>query len=184
VTGTGLSVPVTANGSRPPERPVKRAPKRDSGSVTRAMGRLRKEASPVSTLVNGCVASSPMSSRAPVPELPMSRTSSGSTRPPTPRPCRCQRPSAARVTSAPSRRMAAAVRSTSSPSSRPSTTVSPTASAPNMSARWEMDLSPGTRASPAKPPARLAHKGPVELPLIASSFAAVLHAPRAGPLAV
>ena len=48
---------------------------------------------------------------------------------------------------APSARMAAAVASTSSPSSRPSISVSPTASAPSISARCEIDLSPGTRAT-------------------------------------
>src|SRR5690606_1281691 len=36
----------------------------------------------------------------------------------------------------------------SSPSSRPSMVVSPTASAPNIRARCEMDLSPGSRTEP------------------------------------
>ena len=40
--------------------------------------------------------------------------------------------------------MAAAVRSTSSPVSRPAMRVSPIASAPNIKARWLIDLSPGT----------------------------------------
>ena len=73
---------------------------------------------------------------------------SGSTRPPTPRPATRQVPSASCVTSAPSARMAAAVRSTSSPSSRPVMRVSPMASAPNISARWLIDLSPGTLMRP------------------------------------
>ena len=42
----------------------------------------------------------------------------------------------------------AAVRSTSSPSSRPSISVSPSARAPRISARWEIDLSPGARTRP------------------------------------
>ncbi len=44
--------------------------------------------------------------------------------------------------------MAAAVRNTSSPSSKPSIRVSPTANAANISARWLMDLSPGTDTRP------------------------------------
>ena len=51
-------------------------------------------------------------------------------------------------TSAPSARSAAAVRSTSSPSSRPLMVVSPSASAPNIRARCETDLSPGARTRP------------------------------------
>src|SRR5579883_578891 len=43
---------------------------------------------------------------------------------------------------------AAAVASTSSPSSRPLISVRPIASAPNISARCEIDLSPGTRIVP------------------------------------
>ena len=58
----------------------------------------------------------------------------------------------ARRRSAPSARIAAAVRSTSSPSSSPSIAVSPTASAPSISARCEIDLSPGTRATPDRAP--------------------------------
>ena len=54
----------------------------------------------------------------------------------------------------PSARMALPVLSTSSPSSRPEIRVSPTASAPKISARWEIDLSPGTRsAALERPPA-------------------------------
>src|SRR3954453_15582354 len=48
--------------------------------------------------------------------------------------------------------MAFAVFMTSSPSSRPEILVSPTDSAPKMSARCEMDLSPGTRTIPVRPP--------------------------------
>ena len=48
--------------------------------------------------------------------------------------------------------MAAAVASTSSPSSNPSITDSPTASADSISARCEIDLSPGTVIVPRSGP--------------------------------
>ena len=66
---------------------------------------------------------------------------------------RRRRPSTGRrrpeTASAPSAFSAAAVASTSSPSSRPVISVRPTASAPSISARCEIDLSPGTRILPA-----------------------------------
>ena len=61
-------------GSRPPERPTARAPKSASGSVTRAIGRLLRLASPVKVAEIGDVAIAPMMSRTPVPELPQSMT--------------------------------------------------------------------------------------------------------------
>ena len=95
-------------------------PSRASGSATRAhrpaaqrgvAGEERGEAD--------ASRRAPISSRAPVPELPRSSTSSGSAKPPTPTPSTRQTPSSPRSTPAPSARIAAAVRSTSSPSSRP-----------------------------------------------------------------
>ena len=147
-SGSASAAPWIASGSRPPSRPWKRAPQAASGSVTRRIGRPRRLASPVITAKNGWLARMPQSSRAAVPELPMSSTSAGSISPPTPRPATRQAPGPSCITSAPRARMAAAVRSTSSPSSRPAITVSPTASAPNISARWLIDLSPGTRMVP------------------------------------
>src|SRR5437763_1283495 len=143
---------MTACDSRPPSRLRNRAPKRDSGSMTRRIGRLRSEASPVTKAVNGWVARMPSSSRAEVPELPRSSTSSGSPRPPTPTPSTCQRPSPVRSMPAPIARNAAAVASTSSPSSRPVISVRPTASAPNSSARRDTDVSPGTPTLPESGP--------------------------------
>ena len=52
-----------------------------SGAATRSIGRWRSDASPVSSLSNGCPASSPISSRIPVPELPRSRTLAGARSP-------------------------------------------------------------------------------------------------------
>ena len=145
----GLAAPVTANGRRPPSRPRNCAPKRDKGVMTRPIGRRRSDASPVTNAVNGWLARMPRRSRAEVPELPRSITSSGSARPPTPTPSTSQRPSSARVISAPIARSAAAVASTSSPSRSPVISVRPMASAPNISARCEIDLSPGTATTPA-----------------------------------
>ncbi len=142
-------------GSRPPERPTARAPNSASGSVTRAIGRLVRLASPVKVATMGEVAIAPMIRRTPVPELPQSITWSGSAKPPTPTPCTCQVPSPSRVTSAPSARIALAVSSTSSPSSSPVIRVSPTAIAPRISDRCEIDLSPGTSATPDRGPQAL-----------------------------
>ena len=102
--------------------------------------------------VIGEVAMAPMISRTPVPELPQSITSPGSAKPPTPTPCTDHSPGALCVTSAPKARIALAVSSTSCPSRSPLTPVSPTAIAPRMSARCEIDLSPGTSATPFSGP--------------------------------
>src|SRR5437773_1178422 len=71
----------------------------------------------------------------------------GSARPPTPRP-RTSQVVPILVTGQPSACSALAVSRTSTPSNRPQMRVRPVASAPNISARWEIDLSPGTRTRP------------------------------------
>ena len=107
------------------------------------------EASPSNVAVIGQPATAPSISRQPVPELPKS---SGSRRRGEAarrrRRGRCHSPAPSRSTRAPSARTALPVLSTSSPSSKPLIRVSPTASAPRISARCEIDLSPGTRTRP------------------------------------
>ena len=113
MTGTGSVAPWTVIGRRPPSRAVIWVPNCDSGSVTRAIGRRDKLASPVNVTLIGVVATAPMISRTPVPELPQSITSAGLENPPTPTPCTDQSPGPCCVTCAPSARMALAVSRTS-----------------------------------------------------------------------
>ena len=141
-------------GRRPPARPTACAPNSASGSVTRAIGRLLRLASPVKVAVIGEVAIAPMISRTPVPELPQSITCSGSAKPPTPTPWTDHVPPP-RHDLGPKGAHRRAVSSTSCPSSSPVIAVSPTASAPRISARCEIDLSPGTSAVPLKGPPAL-----------------------------
>jgi len=149
--GSGSRAPRKVNGSRPPSAAaMARAPISSSGSRIRRIGRLRSEASPSKVAVIGQPATAPITSRQPVPELPKSSGAAGSAKPATPTPRTVQLPSSPRATLAPSAPTALAVLMTSSPSSSPVIRVSPTASAPRIRARWEIDLSPGTRASPLR----------------------------------
>jgi uncharacterized protein (TIGR02300 family) len=113
----------------------------------------------VKLVVIGVVATAPIISREPVPELPKSRALPAWRQLPTPTPLTRQRPSSSRLTPAPSARTAPAVLVTSPDSKSPDIRVSPRAMAPRIRARWEMDLSPGTRAVPAKAPALRANSG-------------------------
>src|SRR5579871_2143396 len=130
------------------------------------MGRLRSEASPSKVAVIGHPATAPITSRQPVPELPKSRAVLGAPKPATPTPRTTHAKSPVRFTSAPRARMDLAVLRTSSPSRRPEMRVSPTDSAPRISARCEIDLSPGTRTFPIKGPLERASSGAGSLDLL------------------
>ena len=125
-----------------------RAPMSLSGAATRSIGRWRSEASPVSSLSNGCPASSPISSRIPVPELPRSRTLVGARSPRAPAPSIRTKPSGLRSMATPMASRAPWVARQSSLARKPCTTVVPSAIAPSISARCEMDLSPATVIRP------------------------------------
>ena len=144
--------PRTMIGSIPPGLAVNSAPIWRSGSITRPIGRLDRLASPMKVAVSRWLATSPINNRVEVPLLPMSSAPDGCIRPPTPTPLTVQLPSQVRSICAPMARIAAAVASTSSPSSKPEILLSPTASALNISARCEMDLSPGTLSVPNNAP--------------------------------
>ena len=136
---------------RPSPARLTLAPISASGSRTRRIGRRRSEASPsnVAVIGNRRPRPSPAGNRC---RNCRNRGDRGSAKPATPTPStrhapvRCARPRAERL-------HGVGGLSTSSPSSRPEMRVGPTASAPRMSARCEIDLSPGTRTRPRQRPA-------------------------------
>ena len=133
---------------------------RESGSITRPIGRRDRLASPVSVTAMSWLATSPDRSRALVPLLPMSSGARGDISPPVPRPWTTQS-APSRSMATPIARSAAAVARTSSLSSRPEIRVSPSALAPSISARWLIDLSPGTAIVPRSgPPGVKVREGP------------------------
>ena len=97
-------------------------------------------------------ASTPMSRRTVVPELPQSMASSGceGPKPPQPRMSPARLPSGrfSRLTSAPRARTAPMEERTSAESSTPDTCEVPSAIAEKSTERCEIDLSPGTRTAP------------------------------------
>ena len=138
----------TRGGSRGRPCPSTRPPWPAAGSATRSMGRCASESSPVRVVVPGRAAATPASSRSPVPELPRSRVAAGARAGDRP-PAMVTRPSAVRR-----RRRGRPPRPGSGPRRRPSESPSmvevPSASAASRTARWEMDLSPGTATVPAR----------------------------------
>ena len=141
---------ITSGGSVPSARAVMRAPRARSGETMRPIGRRRNDPSPLRTDRNGNPASIPLSSRIVVPELPQSRTSAASARPARPRPCTTSRPPPSSSMSTPRARIASRVERVSAASRKPSMTASPAAMALNSSARWVIDLSPGTSTVPRR----------------------------------
>ena len=105
------------------------------------------EASPVSVLSKACPLKIPAIRRVVVPLLPASRIWEGADRPRSPFPW-------IRISSGfssiwiPRRRKHSMVERQSAPRRKFRTAVVPSAREPNMTARWEMDLSPGTESSP------------------------------------
>ena len=122
----------------------------DSGFITRPIGRLRMESSPVNTVLNVCPARIPEIRRMVVPELPTSMTLSGSARPCSPLPCTTIFSSVTSM-AMPILRKAPTVLRQSSPYKKPVISVSPSARDPNIIERCEMDLSPGMVKVPFSP---------------------------------
>src|SRR5437868_4621175 len=115
------------------------------GAAMRSIGRDESESSPVSVNSPSWNARTPVTRRASVPALPQSTTALF-------RPCRptpCTVTVSASCTSAPSARTAASVDSVSADRPKPWMRVSPSAIAPTRSARWLIDLSPGTAKCPS-----------------------------------
>ena len=120
-----------------------------SGSMMRFIGRLWIEASPFKTEVKFCPERMPEISRVVVPLFPVSSVSAGAVSPCRPFPWIRMR-SGVFSMSTPSLRKQLIVERQSAPCRKFVTSVVPSASAPNMTARCEMDLSPGTVISPFK----------------------------------
>ncbi len=138
-------------------RPSMLAPISRSGVASRRIGRRVSEASPSSVVSNGCPASSPVSRRMVVPELPQSSACAAACRPRKPTPTtRACAPAASTSMLTPSAASARAVDRLSPPRPSPVIATGPSESAPKSSARCEIDLSPGTVHRPRSGPERRA----------------------------
>src|SRR5256885_8997211 len=119
-----------------------------SGSTTRAIGRRRNDWSPSSVADTQLPDRMPSIRRVVVPEFAQSSGPCGDRNDLQPPPwIRAGPPIRSIWTPRPRRH--ATVAATSSPSGRPSMRLSPCAMAASIRARWAIDLSPGTRSSPA-----------------------------------
>ena len=127
-----------------------------NGTVTRRIGRPVKDSSPMSFEEKFCAAKMPDIKRIAVPELPISRSDSGATKPRIPTPSMVKLPFSGPCALTPIARNALNVAKTSSPSRRPVIWLVPFANDENMTERCDIDLSPGTRILPAKPLSALA----------------------------
>src|ERR687887_1085104 len=128
--------------------PRRSPPSTASGSAMRSTGRRRSESSPVSSKVPDCPARSPARRRSVVPELAQSIGASGSRRPRSPTPSTRTVSTSSSCTVTPNARSAAIVASVSSERPKWRTSASPSPTAPSISARCEIDLSPGTAMCP------------------------------------
>ncbi len=118
------------------------------GPAMRPIGRRRRAGFRVGTEVKGCPgqdAGEQAHGRAAAAAV---QTSSGSRSPCKPTPRTRTRVGASCAISTPSACMTERVARQSSAGSQPSASVSPVARAPKSTTRWEIDLSPGTRATP------------------------------------
>ena len=131
---------------RPPSCPCTVAPICRRGIATRSIGRPSSWALPVSTLRNGCPAMIPASRRIVVPDPPQSSGTAGSRSRPIPCTTTSVGPDCSTVT--PRSRTTRSVARQSLAARKLWTRVGPSASAPNSTARWLIDLSPGTRTVP------------------------------------
>ncbi len=139
--------PSSSTGGRP-SCVVIPAPICRSGPATRSIGRRISEASPISVEAKDCPASRPIDRRIAVPALPMLSGAVAPCSPPAPAPCTITRVGSGRSICTPSARSARNVARQSSLARNPLMRVSPLAMPPSISARCEMDLSPGTVTSP------------------------------------
>src|SRR5690606_36006256 len=119
------------------------APIPRSGLMIRFIGRFAIYSSPATAEWKDELARSPNINRVVVPEFPVSSTSAGSFQEASP-PLLILTDVPSSSISTPIFRKQLMVLKQSSPSKNPSTVVVPSAIDPNMIARWEIDLSPGT----------------------------------------
>ena len=120
------------------------------GSMIRFMGRLFSDSSPERTDSNVCPARIPESRRVVVPLFPVSSISDGVASPWSPFPCMMTEVSFSSI-SMPRERKHRMVARQSAPVRKCCTSVVPSAIEPNITQRWETDLSPGTVIFPFNP---------------------------------